>query len=105
MLRVKTLHQMSPQMMKVIKSGERKVKNFWVGRLNLKGYLKLLDLNNIQAQHQAKSENENDEELDEIAKLSTNESKLHRKKILKCSVSLFCFTVRFSSRMGSVQYL
>ena len=67
--------------------------------------LKLLDLYNIQARHQAKSENENDEELDEIAKLSTNESKLHRKKILKCSVSLFCFTVRFSSRMGSVQYL
>ena len=51
-------------------------------------YLKLLNLYNIQACHQAKSENENDEELDEIAKLSTNKSKLHRKKILKCSASL-----------------
>ena len=58
--------------------------------------LKLLDLCNIQACHQAKSENENDEELDEIAKLSTNESKLRRKKILKCSASL-CLVSQFDS--------
>ena len=35
--------------------------------------LKLLDLYNIQAHHEAKSENESDEELEEILKLSTNE--------------------------------
>ena len=58
--------------------------------------LKLLDLHNIQARHQAKSENENDEEVDEIAKLSTNESKLRRKKILECSASL-CLVSQFDS--------
>ena len=58
--------------------------------------LKLLDLYNIQACHQAKSENENDEELDEIAKLSTSESKLHRKNVLKCSASL-CLVFQFDS--------
>ena len=34
---VNTLYEINPQMMKVIKSGEKKVKNFWEGRLNLKG--------------------------------------------------------------------
>ena len=59
--------------------------------------LKLLDLYNIQARHQAKSENGNDEEVDEIAKLSTNESKLRRKKDFEmfCQ-SLFGFAVRFN---------
>ena len=64
--------------------------------------LKLLDLYNIQACHQAKSENENDEELDEIAKLSTNESKLHRKNILKCSASR-CLVLQFDSAPEWVQ--
>ena len=64
--------------------------------------LKLLDLYNIQARHQAKSENENDEELDEIAKLSTNESKLHRKNILKCSASR-CLVLQFDSAPEWVQ--
>ena len=47
----------------------------------------------MQACHLAKSENENNEEVDEVAKLSTNELKLHRKKILECSASLFRFGV------------
>ena len=64
--------------------------------------LKLLDLYNIQACHQAKSENGNDEELDEIAKLSTNESKLRRKKILKCS-AILCLVSQFDSAPEWVQ--
>ena len=55
--------------------------------------LKFLDLYNMQACHLAKSENENNEEVDEVARLSTNELKLHRKKILDCSASLFRFGV------------
>ena len=64
--------------------------------------LKLLELYNIQARHQAKSENESHQELDQIAKLSTNESKLRRKKILKCSASL-CFVSQFHSAPEWVQ--
>ena len=64
--------------------------------------LKLLHLYSIQARHQAKSENENDEELDEIPKLSANESKFHRKNILKCSASL-CLVLQFDSAPEWVQ--
>ena len=64
--------------------------------------LKLFELYNIQARHQAKSENESDEELNKIAKLSTNESKLRRKKILKCSASL-CLVSQFDSSPEWVQ--
>ena len=69
MLRAKNLHQVNLDMMEVIKSG-KKMKNFCGRETEFKRIcVRILDMLNVKACHEAKSKNDDGEEFDEIAKL------------------------------------